>query len=422
MINSNLLTVHFEKRETALKWLCVCTAYSLLFSFIENPADMTISLIAKEHLWLFFFFCVFYSVGMLINLRYMRKAFDVSNPLLKWLGIIINIIFPFTLTTLMPSKAAGMELSGLATAVHWICGFGNILINATVVLVSLLLISKKQSSNKKIKAVFAAGTIICILDLLVFLILTVVFRDPQKSKNGLFEIIPLAVTFFVLYIINHTDLISARKERDSKESTLQPSDSSVFSALCFGVLCASWASFTFYAFVRNPVHYTISMTGIEYKGGFTLVCLLLTTAFLLNFIQMFKRHHYKNYFTIAVALIGSVSLIACVISPTTMEKDISPAHSIGALVFFYFLLAAFSFFLISKSKENKKYRPFLIGMLAVFAGTIIAVVILFVILDQNAGRTGLTELIPLEYMFVFTFLENYTNYFEKDEIKQGALV
>ncbi|MGN0467857.1 MAG: hypothetical protein ACI4GY_03925 [Acutalibacteraceae bacterium] len=422
MINSNLLTVHFEKRETALKWLCASAAYSLLFSFLANPAEKTISLIAKEHLWLFFFFTVLYSIAMLINFSYMRKTFDVKNPLLKWLGIIINAIFPLTLTTLMPEKAVGGELSAFATAVHWICGFGNILINATVVLVSLLLISKKQSSNKKIKAVFAAGTIICILDLLVFLILTVVFRDPQKSKNGLFEIIPLAVTFATLYIINHTDLISSRRERDNKEFSLKASDNSAFSALCFGVLCASWATFTFYAFVRNPVHYTISMTGIEYKGGFTLVCLLLTAAFLLNFIHMFKRHHYKNYFTIAVALIGSISLIACVITPTTMEKDISPMHSVGALMFFYFLLAAFSFFLISKSKENKKYRPFLIGMLAVFAGTIIVVVILFVILDQNAGRTGLTELIPLEYMFVFTFLENYTNYFEKAEIKQSALV
>lgn len=414
----NKLIVYFKKREAALKWLTAASAYCLLFGFLEDPRVKTISLIGRDHLWLFLIYCVLMSVAMAVNIGYLYDRFGLKKKMICRLAFVFNAIFPLTLTTLMPSSANGGEVTILATVVHWIAGFGNIIVNAAAVLI-LSLEAAKTTGRKKMKAVCIVGSAVCIGDLLVFVLSALISHDVQKSKNGLFEIIPVAVILAVLYIVNHTDTASARKERDEKESVLYAADSSNFSALCFGLLCVAWASFTFYAFVRNPVHYTISMTGLEYAGGFNLVCLLLAAAFICNFIMMFKRRRERNGLIIALALIGSVSIVACMASPTSAEKNISPFHAVGALAFFYFLMAAFSLFMLKQRRRNKKYKLFFAGMLAVILGTLVTVVLLFVVFDQRYGRTGLTELIPLEYMFVFVLLENHTSYFDvRSEIEK----
>lgn len=414
----NLFTLHFQKRETALKWLVGSCGYCFLFMFLANPAEKTISLIGREHLTLFCVYCFLYGTAMLINFRYLFARFGIRNRFLYVLMLAFNLSMGFVATTLMPPSSANGEITIFATIVHWITGFGNIVVNATVALILNKMVYKAYQS-KKAKILFAVGTSVCIADLLVFLLLTVISGDPQKAKNGFFEIIPLFVIYLVLYVINHTDTVVKRSERDLSEKDLTADDSRIFTSVCFASLIAAVVMFTNYAFIRNPVHYTISMTGIDYPGGFNLVCVLLAVSFALNFIMLFRKYDYKNPFVYAISLIGSFSILLCAAVPTTMNKNIDVVHATSALVFFFFTMAALILFMLRRAKNSRKHRGFLIGMAAIFVASIVTLVIMFIILDQRYGRTGLTEIIPLAYIFTYFYLENFTSYFDRHKARKS---
>ncbi|MGN1443269.1 MAG: hypothetical protein ACI4XE_05395 [Acutalibacteraceae bacterium] len=418
MQSQNLFTLHFKKRETALKWLVGSFAYCALFMFLADPAEKTISLIGREHLTLFCVYCFLYGAAMIINFQYLFARFRVKNKFLYSLMMASNLCMGLVATTLMPPLSANGEISVFATIVHWITGFGNIVVNATVALV-LNRIIYKAYNNKKAKIVFAVGTAVCIADLLVFLLMTLISGDPQKAKNGFFEIIPILVIYFVLYFINHTDTVVKRTERDAAENDLSVKDNRIFTSVCFAFLIAAVILFNNYAFIRNPIRYTISMTGIDYPKGFNLVCFLLAFSFALNFIQLFHKYGYKNPFVYAVSMIGSFSILLCAAVPTTMSKNIDVVHATSALVFFFFSMAALMMFMLSRIKTSRKHRKFFFGMAAIFVAAIITLVIMFIILDQKYGRTGLTEIIPLEYIFAYFYLENFTDFFERTDEKSS---
>ncbi|MGN1194034.1 MAG: hypothetical protein ACI4SB_00965, partial [Acutalibacteraceae bacterium] len=321
MQSQNLIINHFKKRETALKWLVGSFAYCTLFMFLENPSVKTISLIGREHLVLFSVYCFLYAAGMIINFRYLFAQFKIKSRFLYWLMMVSNLCMGLVATTLMPPLNANGEITLFATIVHWIAGFGNIVVNATIVLILNMKVYKAYNC-KKAKIVFAVGTSVCIADLLVFVLLTVITGDPQKSKNGFFEIIPILVIFCVLYFINHTDAVLKRSERDLEEKSFEIKDKRIFSSVCFAFLAAAIIMFNNYAFVRNPVRYTISMTGIDDPTGFNIVCVLLAASFALNFIMLYKKYGYKNPFVYALSMIGSISILLCAAVPTTMSKDI----------------------------------------------------------------------------------------------------
>ena len=417
----NLLTLHFKKRETALKWLAGSFAYCSLFMFLADPAEKTISLIGREHIVLFCFYCFLYGAAMILNFQYLFARFHIKNRFLYGLMLVFNLSMGLVATTLMPPLSAEGQISVLATIVHWIAGFGNIVVNATIALILNLKVYKAYNS-KKAKILFAAGTSVCIADLLVFLLMTVISGDPQKAKNGFFEIIPIFVIYLVLYIINHTDTVTLRAERDEAEKSFTASDSRIFTGVCFALLTAAAILFNNYAFIRNPIRYTISMTGIDYPGGFNLVCVLLAVAFAFNFIMLFKKYGYKNIFVYAVSMVGSLSILLCALVPTTMSKDINVVHAASALIFFFFTMAALWIFLLGRSKNSRRHRSFLAGLTAIVIAVIITLIILFIVLDQRYGRTGLTELIPLDFIFAYFYLENFTGFFEKQETRKAEKI
>ncbi len=417
----NNLSLHFKKRETALKWLAAGFAYFLLFAFMKNPSEFTISQIGKTHLGLFTVYCFIYGAAFLMNILYAYRTFPGQSKFLMRLAFVSNLCMGLVATTLMPLKASGADVTVFATIVHWITGFGNIIINAVVTLVFSLNISN-QTKNKKLKACVGIGAATCIADLLAFAVLTVIMKNPQESKNGFFEIIPIVVSFLAIYIVNHTDLAMPRAQRDAAENKMTVIDTSAFSSLCWGLLIFAWISLSTYAFIRNPIHYTISMIALEYRPGFVVVSIAMAAAFFCNFLMMFKRHGYKNYFVIAVGLIGSLSIIPCVISPTTEQLKNNLVHSVFALMFFFFMMAAVLLFLIKQSKGNRKYRTFAVIQAAIFLASIVVLVILFVIFDQKYGRTGIVELVPLEYLFTFFMLENHTDYFKQSPEKEKIAV
>lgn len=411
----NLMTAHFSKRETALKWLMFSMGYFFLFVFLENPVNQTISLIGKNHIILFFIFCVVYSLAMVLNLLYMKRNFKIKNRLFYYTALIFSLCFGFVATTLMPNKQIG-EISVFATIVHWVFGFGGILVNAVCVHVILLSFMKEKRS-KALRWVFSLSTGTCVLDLLVFIAATVICGgDVQKSKNGFLEIVPMTVTFLVLYVINHTDLVVSKKERDERENEFIVKDTGLFSAFSFFFLVCAAVMFNLFAFVRNPIHFTISMTGLDYPIGFAVTSVLLSIAFILNYIKMFRDKNYKNVFVWALAIVGPLSILACVLSPTTAAGNgLDLVHSVAALMFFYFILASFILYYFH-FRRDKKRAPFLIITIAITLATTITAVLLFVVFKQRYGRTGLTEVVPLEFSFVCFFLENYSGYFSKEKI------
>lgn len=414
MAKQNLLISHFSKRETALKWLFFSFGYFILFAFLENPMIKTISLIGMDHSVLFAIFCFIYSVAMTVNLSYMNNNFRLKNRFFYIIAFTFSALFGFVSTTLLPDKTVG-DVTLFATIAHWVFGFGGILVNTVSVLVFLLTFMKEKNS-KKLKAIFGLSTGAGILDLLSFVFLTILAKgNVQKSKNGFLEIVPMTATFIALYVINHTDLVAPRSDRDEKEKGFIITDSSVFSAVSFGSLAFAWTAFTLFAFVRNPIHYTISMTGTQYKTGFAVTCISLSAAFVLNFIQLFRKSGYRNILSWLLAISGSLSIVACVLSPTKMGTELDLVHSVSALIFFYFIFAAFLLYYLHQRKDRKRIK-FLFITLAILAAATATMILLFVVFEQKHGRTGLTELIPLEFFFLCFLLENHSEYFEKEKV------
>ena len=130
----------------------------------------------------------------------------------------------------------------------------------------------------------------------------------------------------------------------------------------------------------------------------------------LNFILAFSRSGYKNVLAYILGVGGSLVLLVCVFSPTTHSgTTLDPVHSTAAVLFFIFIMAAVFLFCFHKRRENKAYLPLAFSMLAILAMTLIVAYIMNILLDQRYGRTGLVEVVPLQFIFFFLFFENYTD-------------
>ena len=393
MLRENLLTATLKKRKAAF-WLFIAAAlFFSVFAFLENPLKSTISDIGRTRLPLLAVYCIILPLCDIVNVEYMLRAFKLKAPVLR------------TLMPALPEKT----VSTFSVLLHWLTGFGNIVLNATVVLVLCLRLFQREK-NRKGKALFIAGTALCIADLLFFVVMSAVMGGVKEGKNGLYEIIPIVATHIVLFAVNHTNLFSPKAQRDSEESSIKAQDTSVFSAVAYFFLAAAWLFFTFYSFVRNPISYTISMTGLDYPLGFGVTCFLISIGLSLNFILAFLRSGYKNVLAYILGVGGSLVLLVCVFSPTTHSgTTLDPVHSTAAVLFFILIMAAVFLFCFHKRRENKAYLPLAFSMLAILAMTLIVAYIMNILLDQRYGRTGLVEVVPLQFIFFFLFFENYTD-------------
>ncbi len=408
MLRENLLTATLKKRKAAF-WLFIAAAlFFSVFAFLENPLKSTISDIGRTRLPLLAVYCIILPLCDIVNVEYMLRAFKLKAPVLRTLFFVSNVCVGFVVTTLMPALPE-KTVSTFSVLLHWLTGFGNIVLNATVVLVLCLRLFQREK-NRKGKALFIAGTALCVADLLFFVVMSAVMGGVKEGKNGLYEIIPIVATHIVLFAVNHTNLFSPKAQRDSEESSIKAQDTSVFSAVAYFFLAAAWLFFTFYSFVRNPISYTISMTGLDYPLGFGVTCFLISIGLSLNFILAFLRSGYKNVLAYVLGVGGSLVLLVCVFSPTTHSgTTLDPVHSTAAVLFFILIMAAVFLFCFHKRRENKAYLPLAFSMLAILAMTLIVAYIMNILLDQRYGRTGLVEVVPLQFIFFFLFFENYTD-------------
>lgn len=417
MIRENLLTSALKKRKTAFLLFIAAGAYFFVFAFLENPLYSTISDIGRTRLPLLAVYCILLPLCSIVNYEYTLRAFKLDAPVLRRAFFVSNLLVPFVATTLMLDPAVG-KVTTFSVLLHWLTGFGNIVLNATVVLITCLRLYER-TKNKKLLAIFISGTGACVAILLLFVVMTIITGSVQKSKNGFLEIVPIVAAGVVLFLLNHTNIVSPKSERDSEENALKASDTSVFAAVCHFFLAAAWLFFTFYSFVRNPINYTISMTGLDYPLGFGVTCALISVGLSLNFILAFKCSNYKNVLTYIIAVGGSLVLMLCVFAPTTHSGDgLNLIHSVAAVAFFILIMVAVIFFCVFKRKENRLYLSLGIVMLVILAFTLITAYVMNILLEQKYGRTGLVEVIPLQYVFFFLFFENYTDVFKTKKTPQ----
>lgn len=421
MFRENLLTVTLKKRKTALLLLAAATVYFLFFAFLENPLTTTISEIGKTRLPLLAIYCVLLPLCDIVNVDYMYRSLGLKKQWAKYLFFASNLLVGFVLTTLMP--VPGEKITTFSLILHWVTGFGNIFFNATFTLI-LCLIFCIRKKKKSLWLLFSGALAACIGVLVYFLAMSAIKGGVMQGKNGFYEIVPILMTRLILFALNHTDLVSPRKERDAAEASLKAQDKDVFTAVCCFFLAAAWLSFTFYSLVRNPINYTISMTGLDYPLGFGVTCILISVGLILNFILAFKKSGYKNVLTYILAVGGSLLLIVCVASPTTQSGNgLDLVHSVAAVAFFVLIMVAVFFFCVFKRRENKAYLPLGFGMLFILALTLVTAYVMNILLEQKYGRTGLVEIIPLQYIFFFLFFENFTDKLgAKKQVKSPAEV
>ena len=419
MLTENLLTATLKKRKAAFLLFIAAALFFSVFAFLENPLKSTISDIGRTRLPLLAVYCIILPLCDIVNVEYMLRAFKLKAPVLRTLFLVSNICVGFVVTTLMP-ELPEKTVTTFSVLLHWLTGFGNIVLNATVVLILCLRLSKRESS-KKGKALFVSGTALCVADLVFFVVMSIVMGGTKKGKNGLYEIIPIVATHVVLFAVNHTNLFSNKAERDREEASIKAQDTSVFAAVSYFFLAAAWLFFTFYAFVRNPVFYTISMTGLDYPLGFGVTSFLISISLSLNFILAFKRSGYKNVLAYILGVGGSLTLLVCVFMPTTHSgTTLDPVHSTAAVLFFIFIMLAVILFCFFKRRENKTYLPLAVSMLVILALTLAVAYIMNILLDQKYGRTGLVEVVPLQFIFFFLFFENFTDVLKRKAPVAGS--
>lgn len=419
MLTENLLTATLKKRKAAFLLFIAAALFFSVFAFLENPLKSTISDIGRTRLPLLAVYCIILPLCDIINVEYMLRAFKLKAPVLRALFLASNICVGFVVTTLMP-ELPEKTVTTFSVLLHWLTGFGNIVLNATVVLILCLRLSKRESS-KKGKALFVSGTALCVADLVFFVVMSCVMGGVKEGKNGLYEIIPIVATHVVLFAVNHTNLFSDKADRDREEASIKAQDTSVFAAVSYFFLAAAWLFFTFYAFVRNPVSYTISMTGLDYPLGFGVTSFLISIGLSLNFILAFKRSGYKNIPAYIFGVGGSLTLLVCVFMPTTHSgTTLDPVHSVAAVLFFIFIMLAVILFCFFKRREYKAYLPLAVSMLVILALTLAVAYVMNILLDQKYGRTGLVEVIPLQFIFFFLFFENFTDVFKSKAPVAGS--
>ena len=166
MFTENLLTATLKKRKAAFLLFIAAALFFSVFAFLENPLKSTISDIGRTRLPLLAVYCIILPLCDIINVEYMLRAFKLKAPVLRALFLVSNICVGFVVTTLMP-ELPEKTVTTFSVLLHWLTGFGNIVLNATVVLILCLRLSKRESS-KKGRALFVSGTALCVADLVFF--------------------------------------------------------------------------------------------------------------------------------------------------------------------------------------------------------------------------------------------------------------
>ena len=158
--------------------------------------------------------------------------------------------------------------------------------------------------------------------------------------------------------------------------------------LAFILLAVTFIYLTVFSLLRDPVHNTISMTGLEYPVGFALLCILLFTTFLSNFAVMFYHHGYTNVLVRCMAAFGSFCIVITAFFPTSKEGEGLKyfVHGTAAILFFALTMLSMLLFLFSKRQEGGVYRILLGGLILTAAAFGIITFLLFIVWRQRYGR------------------------------------
>lgn len=169
----------------------------LVYSFIQNPADYTISLIGTQHPTLFFIVCAIMSAATAVNMIQFEKSSGLNGKFWVFATYFINAAMTAA------SVTQTEEYVKYLTEFHWVCALLFMAVNPIIILICSVK-RIKNGQRKYIKA-FRVFMPIYFYDL-IYILRSFVFFGVSDGKNGIMEIIPIFTTLILLFLFNHTKI------------------------------------------------------------------------------------------------------------------------------------------------------------------------------------------------------------------------
>ncbi len=231
---------------------------------------------------------------------------------------------------------------------------------------------------------------------------TLLTKDMYANKAVYYIWVAVSVIIFLLYPVFVNKIYYADKLTKANKIF---NIITLFSGLIF---------ITVYGFLMDPIKYTASMMGLYFPWLFKLWCVLSGISVFTNVLYMYRKNEYRNDVGVILTSIGCAALYVTVNIPSAGEELIMTlqclAHWSTALIFALLGAAGVVIFLVSRCRlKDKKYIA-----LTVF---FVAVLLLMLVLLVVVGKSAAIENIPMWAAYLVLFLVNFTNIFDKKEVK-----
>lgn len=170
----------------------------LVYSFIKNPLEHTLSNIGTQYPFLFFTVSMVMSFAVAVNIIRLLDFLSIKSKPLNMITYLSNGAMLVASVTMTAEYVRGI------TEIHWICAIMFIALNPIIILICD--IKQIRKGNKKCLAALFAFLPIYIFDL-IYIVFKFFTYGLEYGKNGVMELVPIFSTLTLLFVFNHTKLL-----------------------------------------------------------------------------------------------------------------------------------------------------------------------------------------------------------------------
>lgn len=182
----------------SLAFLMTACGMLVVFAFIQNPAEYTISLIGTQYPGLFFLTCSAMSLATACNLFRLFESAGLHSRTLTALTVTANLAMIGASFTMTEDYIPGL------TELHWV--FALLFIAGNPLLLLIPIGKRIRNGNRRCLAAMLIFLPMYLIDA-VYVVRSLVLYGMMDGKNGVMELIPIFSTFFLLFLLNHTALL-----------------------------------------------------------------------------------------------------------------------------------------------------------------------------------------------------------------------
>lgn len=204
----NILTKPLTGDKLSLAFLMTACGMLLVYAFIQNPTEYTISLIGTQYPGLFFLTCSAMSLAAACNLFRLFESVGLRSRTLTALTVTANFAMIGASFTMTEDYIPGL------TELHWV--FALLFIAGNPLLLLLPLFRMIRNGNRRCLAVVLIFLPVYLLDAL-YVVRSLVLHGMMDGKNGVMELIPIFSTFLLLFLLNHTTILDEPPIKPQKE-------------------------------------------------------------------------------------------------------------------------------------------------------------------------------------------------------------